>query len=427
MQRLSKFACLLTVSLGLTCIPGCGGGNSDAVGGGGGSGGGGIPPATSHLVIILMQNHSFDNLFGAQSDDYGTDESEGAFYQVDQSGNIVTPTLLTQLSTPDLNHDRNSYVAAWDGGAMDKYAYTNGDLSMQYYNPTVSGLAHDNRKFGIGTLWGYASDYVLEDNFFASAMNSEPANYLYMVAATIHDDPTSSSLPYYDRCSAVEKSRNGGSIAAPLTETTVGDQLTAKNVSWVWYQENFNTSQDGTCTDYDPRENVFQYFTSTANSSHIQNFTMSGFQSVLDQGTLPSVVWIQGDANHGMHPGAGNILDGIEWLDDIVQAIKKSSAWPSTAIVILWDESGGWFDHVAPPQVIKSQGLGARVPLIVISTLGKAAYETRTQMDFVSILRFIHWNWKLGQFSAPAQAAREQQSGDICDLFTVPCGSPGVR
>ena len=125
-----------------------------------------------------------------------------------------------------------------------------------------------------------------------------------------------------------------------------------------------------------------------------------------------------------MHPGSGNIANGIEWLDNFVQAVKGSSAWPNTAIIVFWDESGGWYYHVAPPQLSGSIGLGARVPVLVISPLAKAGYVSSQQMDFVSILRFIQWNWALGTFTDSGQAAREAQSGNICDLLTTTCGNP---
>jgi phospholipase C len=96
---------------------------------------------------------------------------------------------------------------------MDKYALTNGDLSMQYFDNTVSGTGTDGESYGIATLWNYAQQYALADNFFASAMNSEPANMLYLVAATVHDDHTAGSLPYYDRCSAQTAATSGGSMA----------------------------------------------------------------------------------------------------------------------------------------------------------------------------------------------------------------------
>jgi phospholipase C len=139
---------------------------------------------------------------------------------------------------------------------------------------------------------------------------------------------------------------------------------------------------------------------------------------------LPSVMFITPGPSYGMHPGSGDAANGIEWLDNFVQTVTNSQVWPDTAIVVLWDESGGWYDHVPPPQFPNSQGLGMRVPVIVISPFAKVGMISHQQMDFVSITRFIQWNWGLGMFTDPAQNAREQQSGDICDLLTIPCSSP---
>jgi phospholipase C len=125
-----------------------------------------------------------------------------------------------------------------------------------------------------------------------------------------------------------------------------------------------------------------------------------------------------------MHPGQGNIANGVEWLDNFVQTVKGSSVWANAAIIVIWDESGGWYDHVAPPQLSGTIGLGARVPVLVISPLAKPSYISSQQMDFVSVLRFIQWNWVLGPFSDSGQAAREALSGNICDLLTTTCGNP---
>jgi phospholipase C len=97
---------------------------------------------------------------------------------------------------------------------------------------------------------------------------------------------------------------------------------------------------------------------------------------------------------------------------------------PSTAIVVLWDESGSWYDPVPPPQLPNTVGLGARVPVIVISSDAKSGAISHQQMDFVSILRFVQWNWGLGILTDPAHSGREQQTGDLCDLLTIPCSSP---
>lgn len=380
----------------------------------------------TNLIIVMMQNHSLDNLFGTYPGANGLNASLPSYSQVDAKGKTISPTLVNTLEVGDPTHNRPSYVASWDNGLMDKFAYVEGDLSMQYYDNTVAGLASDQTSWSISNIWSYAQQYALADNFFASAMNSEPAQEFYMVAATSFNLTTASSLPYYDPCSAVEQQKDGGAghIAAPLTETTLGDQLTAAQVSWGYYMTSYANSQNGTCTDYTPQEDPFQYFTSTENSSHIQNFTLSSFQSDLSNGSVPSVLWIQPDGAQDMHPGGGNIMDGVEFLSKVVQAVQNSSIWPNSAIIVLWDESGGWYDHVAPPQLPNTEGLGMRVPVLVISPFAKTNYISHQQMDFVSILRFIQWNWNLGELPAAAQAAREQQSGDLCDLLTSPCGAP---
>jgi phospholipase C len=378
----------------------------------------------SHLIVVILQNHSFDNLFGTYAGANGLDPNLPSYNQIDAKGVTVSPTLSTTLTTADLNHDNLSYRAAYDNGKMDKYALTNGDLSMQYFDNTVSGTAKDGKTFSMQTIWTYAQQYALADNFFASAMFSEPANMMYMIAATTHDTNTAGKLPFYDKCSAQQAAQGGGKIAPALTETTVGDQMNAAHVSWTWQQGGYSTSVDGTCVNYVPQENPFQYFTSTQYSANLQDFSQTDFQTTLTNGSLPSVSFITAAPFVSMHPGGGDMANGLQWLDTLVTSVKNSPEWPSTAIVLLWDESGGWYDHVPPPQLANTVGLGARVPVIVISPFAKPGAISHQQMDFVSILRFIQWNWGLGIFTDPAQAAREQQTGDLCDLLNIPCASP---
>lgn len=384
--------------------------------------------AIKHLMIVVMQNASFDHLFGTYpGTTHGLDSSLPSYHQVDQAGNTITPQLLTNLSPDDLHHTAASYQIAFDSGKMDKYAFENGDESMGYYDNTSIGTANDGLQFGVNTLWNYAQQYALADNFFAAAMASEPSNMLYMTAAGIGTGSDPYGYPQLDACSAALYQQNqsiGATITPPLTFQNVGDQLSAAKISWAWAHEYFSNEQNGTCTHYVPQENPFQYFQTTANSANVQNFTLADFESQLSAGTVPSVMWVNASPGHSMHPGQGNIADGIEWLDNFVQAVKASTEWPNTAIIVIWDESGGWYDHVAPPQLDGTIGLGARVPVLVISPLAKTNYISSQQMDFVSVLRFIQWNWALGTFADSGQAAREAQSGNICDLLTTTCGNP---
>ena len=380
-----------------------------------------------HLMIVVMQNASFDHLFGTYPSPNGLSSSLASYQQVDQAGNTITPQLMTNLSPDDLHHTATSYQIAFDSGKMDKYAYENGDESMGYYDNTSVGTANDGKQFGVNTLWGYAQQYALADNFYAAAMASEPSNMLYMTSATVGTGSDPYGYPQLDACSAALYQQNqgvGASITPPLTYQNVGDQLSAGKISWTWYHEYFSNEQNGSCLHYVPQENVFQYFQSTANSANVQNFTLADFQSQLSAGTAPSVMWVTASPGHSMHPGQGNIANGIEWLDNFVQAVKSSSEWSSTAIVVIWDESGGWYDHMAPPQLSGTIGLGARVPVLVISPFAKTNYISSQQMDFVSVLRFIQWTWALGTFADSGQSAREALSGNICDLLTTTCGNP---
>jgi phospholipase C len=382
----------------------------------------------THLMIVVMQNASFDHLFGTYpGGTHGLDSSLPSYHQIDQAGNTITAQLMTNLSPADLHHTATSYQIAFDSGKMDKYAFENGDESMGYYDNTSIGTANDGRQFGVNTLWNYAQQYALADNFYASAMASEPSNMLYMTSAGIGTGSDPYGYPQLDACSAALLQQNqsiGATMTPPLTFQNVGDQLSAAKISWAWAQEFFSNEQNGTCLHYVPQENPFQYFQTTANSANVQNFTLADFESQLSAGTVPSVLWVNPSPGHSMHPGQGNIANGIEWLDNFVQAVKGSSAWANTAIIVIWDESGGWYDHVAPPQLNGTIGLGARVPVLVISPLAKTNYISSQQMDLVSVLRFIQWNWALGIFADSGQAAREAQSGSICDLLTTSCGNP---
>jgi phospholipase C len=380
-----------------------------------------------YLMIVVMQNASFDHLFGTYPGANGLNPSLPSYQQVDQAGNTITPQLLTDLSPADLHHTATTYQIAFDSGKMDKYAWENGDESMGYYDSSSIGTANDGQQFGVNTLWNYAQQYALADNFYAAAMASEPSNMLYMTSASVGTGSDPYGYPQLDACSAAlfqENQSIGASITPPLTYQNVGDQLSAAKVSWTWFHEYFSNEQNGSCLHYVPQENVFQYFQSTANSANVQNFTLPDFQSQLSAGTIPSVMWVTASPGHSMHPGQGNIANGIEWLNNFVQAVKSSSQWSSTAIVVIWDESGGWYDHVAPPQLSGTIGLGARVPVLVISPLAKTNYISSQQMDFVSVLRFIQWNWALGTFADSGQSAREALSGNICDLLNTTCGNP---
>jgi phospholipase C len=362
------------------------------------SDGGGANAATQsavkRVIVVVMQNASFDHLFGTfpapngQTID-GLRPGVPGYTQPSASGGSVSPFLLTDTNPPDLGHSHADYVASIDGGNMDGFARRIGDISMGYYDSSIMGMDR---------LWSLAGQFSLADHFHSSVTSSAPTNPLYLVSAS-DNNFIFSVQPSYGPCQKPD------AAAQPFTFPNVGDQMNNKNVTWTWFQENYNACSLG----YVATQNPFQYFTSTQNSDHIQD--LSNFFAQIDNNTLPSVSFVQPGPVHSMHPGSGAVFVGLNWLADMVQRVQSSPAWSDTAIVVIWDEGGGWYDHVPPPTV-DSQGLGVRVPMLVISPMAKQGYVSHITMDDVSILSFIQWNWNLGSLNS-----RNGQSGDMRDMF----------
>jgi phospholipase C len=359
-------------------------------------GGASLPPQSppqspiTNIIVVVMQNRSFDNLFGVFPGVNGIVEGVPGYTQKNSLGKTVTAFLLKNDATGDLPHNHWNFVRAWDQGKMDKYAYYNGNNSMGHYDASTPGIS---------VLWTWASSYALADNFFASVMGDAPTNQMYLVAAEDNNFPYNIQ-PYYGPCNTLSK------VKQPYTFPHVGDQMTKQGLTWAWYHEYLYQCNKV----YKPQENPFQFFLDTHGTSNIRD--LSKFSTDLNAGQLPSLVMVQPGLINSMHPALGiPVSDGITWLDGFIREIQASSIWAHSAIIVIWDSSGGWWDHVPPPQV-DSQGLGPRVPMLVISPYAKTNYVSHVQMDEVSILRFIQET-----FGLPPLNARNQLSNDLSDMF----------
>jgi phospholipase C len=345
-------------------------------------------PQINNVIVVIMQNRSFDHLFGTYPGANGIQPGTAGYSQQDSKGNTVTPMLLTNPGIHDLPHSRQDFIRVWDNGKMDKYAYYNGDVSMGHYDDTSPGMS---------TLWSWAQQFALADNFFTSAMGDAPSNQLFLVAASDNNFPFTIE-PFYGPC-------NDGTTAPAYNFQHVGDQLTAKGLAWTWYSENLNN-----CSHYVSQENPFQFFTDAHASPNVKNF--STFAADLNSGHFPAVAFIQPAPVHSMHPAAGlSIAIGINWLDGLLKEIQASSIWSNAVVVVMWDSSGGLWDHVPPPQV-DTEGLGPRVPMLVISPFAKRNYISHVQMDDVSILKFIQ-----SRFGLDPLNERNQMGNDISDML----------
>jgi phospholipase C len=367
----------------------------------------GTASPVEHIVVVLMQNNTFDHLFGffpppTGNTVDGPHAGVPGFAQTDAAGNFKSPFLLTDVAPPALPEGRSAYLAVIDNGLMDKFAMDNGDISMGYYDNTIAGIS---------TLWSYAQQFALADHYFQSVIGEAPSNQLYMIAASDDNFPFSVQ-PSFGPCQKPDPA------AKPLTFPHVGDQLSAKGVVWTVFQENYTNALAGNCASFNPEHDPFQYFVSTNNTTHIQDF--SNFHTQLQSGTLPPVTFVIPGSGHDMHPGNGPITAGITFLDNLITEIRGSALWNNTAVVIAFDDGGGWYDH-EPPATVDSQGLGFRLPLLVISPWAKKGYVSHVPMDHVSILKFIQFNWglsALGQ-AGTVQNGRNLQGNDISDMFQL--------
>jgi phospholipase C len=344
------------------------------------------------VVVVIMQNRSFDHLFGTFPGANGITPNGTGFSQRNAAGKTVTPFLLTDLAPADLPHTRLPMLRVWDDGKMDKYAFFNGINAMGHYDNTTPGMS---------TLWSWAQQFALADNFFPSVMGDAPSNQLYLVAADDNKNPFS-IVPAFGPC-------NAGIKAPPYTFPHVGGQLAAKGLSWAWYQENLGQCPPG--GGYISQENPFQFFTDVHAAPNIKD--LEQFSTDLNSGQFPAVAYVQAGPLHDMHPALGvPVTAGITWLDGFIKQVQASPIWNNAAIIVIWDSSGGWYDHVPPPQV-DAQGLGQRVPMLVISPFAKKQYISHVQMDDVSILKFIQ-----NTFGLPPLNARNQLGNDISDMFS---------
>jgi acid phosphatase len=184
----------------------------------------------------------------------------------------------------------------------------------------------------------------------------------------------------------------------PQEMTTIGDLLSAKSVSWAWFAGAWNDAQrsraniyNNAVPNFQAHHQPFNYFKqfapgTQARTDHLRDG--SEFLSAIASGTLPQVTFYKPQGNLNEHPGYADVAAGDEHLASIVEKLKASPQWNNMVVVVTYDENGGFWDHVAPPQGDRF-GPGTRVPAIIISPFAKKGYVDHTQYDTTSVLRLI--------------------------------------
>jgi phospholipase C len=317
--------------------------------------------AIKNIVVVLQENHTFDNYFGTFPGADGTAGKSICLPQSPGSAKCVSPFHDANVTPVDMTHGHVAARADYDGGKMDAFVFTEkNNETMGFY---------DQRD--LPRYWKAAQQYVLCDRFFSSVMSQSAPNHLHLVAGTaggLLDNHVPTTLNF-----------------APIFQ-----QLDTAGVSWKAY--GFT--------------NWYKSFAYVQNSPTAQgNFLgASQFANDVVGGTLSQVSWIIGAAGGDEHPPKNIQTGEASVADGIVNLLGKSPYWGSLAVFATYDDYGGFYDHVAPPQVDQF-GYGFRVPCLVISPFAKAGFIDSVVNDHTSILRFIEERYGLSALSTRDAAA----------------------
>ncbi|MEV1168866.1 alkaline phosphatase family protein [Nonomuraea sp. NPDC049784] len=411
--------------------------------------------------------------------------------------NVYNPKRLTheQALTCSQDHGYAHEQLAYNGGKMDKFEehvahdtcggnniYATPGLVMDYFDGnTVTGL------------WNYAQNYAMSDNSYNTGFGPSTPGALNLISGQTHGfnavDPTNGTNvsdgsvvsspdtkgvgtvindpdPAYDDCS--DNNHTAKNNLAAATGPNIGDLLNRKNVTWGWFQGGFKpTDTSGTyavcgathqniggnsVVDYSPHHSPFQYYKSTSNPKHLppsstaaigytdqanHNYDLSDFDAALQSGNLPAVSFLKAAASQDGHPGNSDPLDEQHFVVDTINKIQNSKEWASTAIIIAYDDSDGWYDHKMAPIVNGSRdtatdsaalcgkaevtsgfndrcGYGPRTPLLVISPYSKVNHVDHRLTDQTSVLKFIEDNWNTGRIGG---GSMDKVAGSLDGLF----------
>jgi phospholipase C len=366
-----------------------------------------------HIIIIMQENHAFDNYFGTYTGANGLPKNVCMPLDPDHATyNCVRPFLSTNVSPADMPHGYLSSQIANNNGKMDGFmlAESENNNTMSYY---------DNKT--IPYYWDLAKHYVLADNFFSSVSSYSLPNHWYAIAGQA---PTISI--YYgltqkpqtatpnEKQIAKEYLREANhinTIADLFINHTISNTTTS--ITWKYYYHNFTEGYEGAIRDGDAYDywNPFAAKASSYTEKYASHFaTRDQIFTDLRRSTLPQVSWVIPRDNQSEHP-PHDITLGMNWVVYVVNSVMQSPYWNNTAIIVTWDDYGGFYDHVRPPS-IDQYGLGFRVPAIIISPYARSGYVDHTQYQFESLLKFIEW-----RFNIPPLTDRDRNANNILNAF----------
>ena len=401
----------------------------------------------------------------------------------------------SQASTCDQDHNYGPEQQAFDGGLMDMFPASVGVGESAFCPATYSYGKGQGIVMGyydgntVTALWNYAQNFAMNDNSYGTTFGPSTPGVLNLVSGT-----TYAATPSAANAKIVPNNSGPGTIVGDLDPTgdkcsagttvqlsgpSIGDLLTSAGVTWGSFMGGFDltiTNANGTTgckrsspatpanggptADYIAHHSFFNYFASTSNPAHTRpasvweignagpanhQYDLNDFFTALNAGNLPAVSFLKAIAAQDGHAGYSDPLLEQSFLVNTVNSVMNSRYWKDTAIIILYDDSDGWYDHQMSPIVNPSAvntgvvndsdelngsgvcghgtplagiegrcGYGPRLPVVVISPFAKTNFVDHTLTDQSSVLRFIEDNWGTGRIGG---GSYDQIAGSLLNMF----------
>jgi phospholipase C len=339
------------------------------------------------VVFLIKENRTFDHLFGRFPG------ARGVTVGMDQGERRPLVRGIDRLPG-DIPHCYRCAIRAWNGGAMD-------DFDQGKHGEWAYSQLHRSQ---LPNYWRWAEEFVLFDNVFASAHGPSFPNHLYTIAAQsggARDNPRRPDFfsntfgcdaPEQQLVEVVDSEGVVERVPPCFDFLTEGDLLNRAGIPWAYYaaqedQNGYIWSAYAAIRRY--REDPERW------QRHM--FPVDDVVGAIRTGRLPPITWITPRYQLSEHPEF-SFCHGENWSTVVIDAIMRSPMWEHTAIFLTWDDYGGFYDHVPPPQVDR-MGMGIRVPMILISPFARRGLVSHELGEFSSVLRFIEDNWGLRQLT----------------------------
>jgi len=377
----------------------------------------------THIVFIVQENRSFDNLF------QGYPGADTVAYGKDSSGRRIKLEPASLAAFYVIDHSAGSMFAACDGtGKLPGTDCRMDGFDKEYASGYPASLKHPQYVYvphkESKPYFDMAREWVLADHMFQSNLDESFVSHQYVIAAQAK---SSVDLPYaswgcfgghYDKVATITQDRNqyGPPERACFDYQTLGDELDGAGLSWRFYASWYGTASSGEGGVWSSYQAVRHIYKGPDWKKDVINPNWK-FITDVRHGKLANFTWITpvcSDSDHVNCPGGY----GPSWVAALVNTVGKSKFWDSTAIFVTWDDWGGTYDHVKPPYV-DYDGLGFRVPLLVISPYAKKSFVSHKQYETASVLRFAEDLWGLNQLAA-ADARANSPAGDCFDFSQKP-------